>query len=389
MPIRVDQIPNKNRPYWVWVWQGNLTGGGIFGAAGGWTRYDGGQPGKRVDLRQGSSVFRCLNCGPGTKIPTYEYINRLGGEFKSNTGRPPSVTAFVPAGLPGQTGPIVSFFPPITVDIDCQQSPLRINGGQIATIYDVTLSASGFIRDFETGAIIIPFNVETTLRGPGPIAGYTVSQYTFDAGARDLRANVYYTDANNQLGDFRKDFRLSLSALLGDNPNMTLEGNNYYFDVKEVILENLVRADGLDDQCGTSACNITFEVEIFTQGNPVPRYEEVTQTLQFVVSRIQIEPGLQTGNTVVAYSKGDAQSEVIFQALPSDGGPVPGDTVSTAALLDIDCTYDVNGALPGCFIESPETCNVTIRDQVGILLDQTYFGRPVITTSSEYPPIIN
>ena len=370
--IRSSQLSDKDRPYWVWVWQGDLSEGGNFGAPGGWTRYNKGQPGKRADLNQDEGVFSCLDCIPGIQTPSYEYTDATKGEIKSNTARPPLVTAFVPACLPGQTELIVSFFPPINIDIGCLQSPLKITGGQIATVYDVTLSASGFIKDAETNEIIMRFKVETTLSGPGPIVGYTVSQYAFGAGARDLRANVYYTDSNNQLGDFRKDFKLSLSALLGDDPNMTLEGNNYYFKVEEVTLENLVRADSLSDQCGTSNCTIKFELEIFTQGNPVSRYEEITQTLQFVVYRIEIET-IQTGNRV-------------FEAF---AGPGSAETVTTAALLDIDCNYDVNGALPGCSIESPESCNITIRDQVGILLDQTYFGKPIITTSSEYPPIIN
>jgi len=386
---RARQVADKDRPYWVYIWQGDLNGGGQFGASGGWVRYESGQPGRRVDLGRSRGYIRCIaNCSPGSNVPAvYEYNNQeIDNPIPNNSGREPSVTAFIPQGLPGETGAIASFFPPITVDIDCQQSPLRIEGGQIPTIYDLTISARGFIRDFDTDEIIVPFNVSTTTRGPGPIIGYTVTQYTFGQGQKDLRTNVYYSDSS-AIGDFSKNFKLSLSSLLGDNPNMTIEGDRYFFDVDEVTLDNLVRADGIDDQCGTSACNVAFEVNYYLDNDPGQTNINIAPTptdVQFVVARIGLtgNPG-EDGRSVVAYSEGDVQSAVIYTAFTASG-PLPGEVITSAPLLGINCTYDINGQLPGCFIESPETCNVTIRDRAGILLDQTYFGRPIIETSSEY-----
>lgn len=377
------QVGDKDRPYWVYVWQGDLSGGGVFGASGGWVRYDQSQPGRQVNLAREKGYIRCVgNCGPSGDNAIYEYrTQEIENPIPNNDGRPPAVTAFIPQGLPEQTGAIPSFFPPIKVDIDCQQSSLRIEGGQLPTIYDLTISASGFIKDLDTDEIIVPFNVSTTLRGPGPIIGYTVSQYTFGDGAKDLKAHVYYSEGE-AIGDFSKPFRLSMSSILGSTPNMTIEGNRYYFDVEQVILDNLVRTDGINDQCGTSACIIDFEVEVFTQGNPTPEYRTETAQVQFVATRIEIET-IQTGNRLLAFSEDELTSTVIYQAFPSDG-LLPGETITQAVLLNINCTYDVNGQLPGCFIESPETCNVTISDRSGILLDQTYFGRPIIQTSSEY-----
>lgn len=388
---RTQQQAAKNRPFWVYVWQGDLSGGGAFGAKGGWVRYDAGVPGRRVDLSRTSSVLRCIrNCNPSGgsgfgEGPVYEYRSEnIKNPIPNNDGRAPSVMAFVPAGAPGETGAITSFFPPIKVEVDCQQSPLRIEGGQIPTLYDCTIQATGYIRDFGTDNIIVPFTVETTLRGPGPIIGYTVSQYTFGANQKDLRANVYYTDENNQIGDFRKNFRLSLSSLLGAGQNMTLEGDQYYFDVDEVLLTNLVRADGIDDQCGTSACTITFEAVIYTQGNENLYTETITSTLQFIVDRLEIKPAIETGNAVYAVDESGTREEIVFQAFKSDGGSIEGEAVIEVRFIDRICTYSVNAQLPGCFIETPETCNVRISDRSGILLDQTYFGRPVIETSSEY-----
>lgn len=384
--IRGKQVADKDRPYWVYVWQGDLSGGGVFGASSGWVRYDAGQPGRRVDLGRRRGIVTCVgNCGPGGDNAIYEYVGQeIENPIPNNDGRPPDTTAFIPQGLPGQTGAIPSFFPPIKVDIDCQQSPLRIEGGQIPTLYDLTISASGFVKDFDTDEIIVPFNVSTTTRGPGPIIGYTVSQYTFGNGSKDLRANVYYSDGT-AIGDFSKPFRLSLSSILGSAPNMTIEGNRYYFDVEQVILDNLVRADGIDDQCGTSGCTIDFEVNYYLENDPntiitLPQSSNV----QFVAERIALtgNPG-EDGRSVIAYSAGDVQSETLYTAFTASG-PLPGEVIVSAPLLNINCTYNVNGQLPGCFIESPETCNVTISDRSGILLDQTYFGRPIIQTSSEY-----
>jgi hypothetical protein len=386
-----QQQAAKDRPYWVYVWQGDISGGGVFGAEGGWVRYDAGVPGRRVDLTRERSVVTCIaNCNPprGTVpvTPIYKYEKeQIQNEIPNNDGRPPSVTAFVPAGLPGKTGAISSFFPPIKVEVDCQQSPLRIEGGQIPTIYDITIRANGVIKEFGTDKIIVPFSVETTLRGPGPITGYTVSQYTYGNNQKDLRANVYYSNKNNQLGDFRKNFRLSMSTLIGGGQNMTLEGDQYFFDVDQVVMTNLVRADGLTDQCGTSACDIGFEVVLVSQDDSDNSYTDYsTATLQFPVGRLAIEPGVQTGNEVVAYSEDNSIKQTVYQAFSSDGSSIPGETITEVRFIDRNCTYSVNGSLPGCFIESPETCNVRISDRSGILLDQTYFGRPDIQTSSEY-----
>lgn len=385
---RSRQIADKDRPYWIYIWQGDLSGGGQFGAAGGWVRYDGGQPGRRVDLSRERGLIECIaNCTPGgTLTPIYQYNSQeIVNQIPNNDGRPPAVTAFIPQGLPGQTGIIASFFPPITVDIDCQQSPLRIEGGQIPTIYDLTLSARGFIKDFDTNEIIVPFNVSTTTRGPGPIIGYTVSQYTFGQDQRDLRSHVYYSDGVN-IGDFSKPFKLSLSSLLGNSPNITIEGNRYFFDVQEVILDNLVRADGINDQCGTSACIIEFEVNYFIADDPQQTNISTreTATVQFTAARISVDGTAgEEGRSIIAYNIDNTESTIIYTAF-NGSGLLPGEVITSAPLININCTYDINGQLPGCFIESPETCNVTIRDRAGILLDQTYFGRPNIETSSEY-----
>ena len=394
---RNNQQADKDRPYWIWIWQGDLSGGGVFGAAGGWTRVDQGQPTGPIDLsdnirRRTQSRRRCiLNCTPGgNQRPVYETQSEtVDDPVPDNGGRAPSVEAFVPAGLPGQTGVITSFFPPITVDVDCQQSPLRIEGGQIPTIYDLTISARGYIRDYTTDEIIIPFNVSTVARGPGPIIGYTVNQYAFGPGQRDLKANVYYSDENNNIGDFEQKYGLSMSTLGGSGlSNMTLEGGNYYFDVLEVTLDNLIRADGLSDGCGNTACSGFVEYTYEVTDNPgviITESQDIDPPVPWIIVRAGLtgNPG-ETGRSVVVYGADElTQNQLVFQAF-TGGGALPGEILHTAALTDVSCDYTVNSQLPGCFIETPETCNVTIRDQQGILLDQTYFGRPTIDISSEY-----
>lgn len=384
--VRGQQAGDKDRPYWVYVWQGDLSGGGAFGAQGGWTRYDAGIPPRQVNYANNTSTIRCIrNCSPrrGSEpaaSPVYQVTNETASNpIPNNDGRPPAVTAFVPDGLPGETGGIAAFFPPIVVDVDCQQSPLRIVGGQIPTIYDVTLKAEGFIREETTNKILAPFNVTTTTRGPGPIIGYTVSQYTFGTGQKDLRSVVYYQEGNS-IGDFKKNFRLSLSSLLGEDPNMTIEGNSYYFDVDTVVLENLVRADGLTDECGTSSCNVNYEVNYYLTSNPnnIITINPQANGLEFVVAKLTLSgnPG-DTRRQVLASNQDNTIVQPIRQALSNE-------VFVSAPILFIDCTYDVNGQLPGCFIESPETCQVTISDRSGVIFQQNYFGRPDIETSSEY-----
>ena len=397
---RGSQQSDKDRPYWIWIWQGDISGGGNFGGGGGWQKFNSGSPTGPIDLSNNNaggrnqSRRRCvLNCTPtqGTerKDPVFETVEEnVDTPIPDNQGRPPIVEAFTPAGLPGETGAITSFFPPITVDIDCQQSPLRIEGGQIETIYDLTISARGYLRDFVTDEIIIPFNVSTVVRGPGPIVGYTVSQYSFGTGQRDLRANVYYSDENNNIGDFKKDFQLSMQTITGGQNNMTLEGLNYYFDVLEVTLDNLTRTDGLSDNCGTTACTADIEFTYELTDNPgvvITDTIDVDPPVPWIIRRVAIvgTPGT-TGNQIFVYGDNEpTQNQLIFTAF-TGGGPLPGEVLLTAAFTDISCDYTVNSQLPGCFIETPETCNVTIRDQQGILLDQTYFGRPTIDVSSEY-----
>ena len=382
---RGQQAGDKDRPHWVYIWQGDLSSGGAFGALGGWVRYDAGYPQRRVNFANEDSFIECIrNCNPRRgnvpgPPPVYRVVNRTAqNPIPDNDGRPPSVTAFVPEGLPGETGAIPAFFPPISVDVDCQQTPLRIEGGQIETIYDLTLTAEGFIREETTNRLLAPFNVSTVARGPGPIIGYTVSQYTFGTGQKDLRAVVYY-QVDDTLADFRKNFRLSLSALLGDSPNMTLEGNIYYFDIETVTLDNLVRADGLDDSCGTSFCDVTYELNYYETGNPTNIItEEVTASgLSFVVYKLTLtgSPG-DVSRQVLASNIDDTVVQPIRQALSNE-------VIVSAPILNIDCTYDVNGQLPGCFVETPETCQVTISDRSGVLFQQTYFGRPEIETSTE------
>lgn len=389
---RSQQRADKNRPYWVHIAQGGLNGGGAFGGNGGFVLYNQGGPGPEINLinQPPTTGYECIRCGGGDQPPIIRESNENNPlpPIPNNTPNPPAVTAFQPAGLPGETGAIVSFYPPITVDIDCQQSPLRIEGGQEFVLYDLEISARGLIRDFYTNEVLTSFNVNTTVRGPGPITGYTVTQYTWGVNTRDLRANVYYRTADNQLADFKKNFNLSLSTITGNSPDLTLEGNNYFFDVEEVTLDNLVRADGANDQCGNSACEVDVEFTYEWTDNPGVI---ITQTvnapsLPFTVNRVALSgPPLSVGQSVIVYSEGDVESQVIFIA-NTGGGPLPGQVLLTAALTSINCTYDVNGQLPGCFIETPETCNVTIRDQAGILLDQTYFGRPEVTVSDQYPP---
>jgi len=383
--VRGQQAGDKNRPYWVHIWQGDLSGGGAFGASGGWTRYDAGIPPREVDFANDTSYIRCIrNCFPrrgDTRIaPVYEIVNSTRyNPIPNNDGRPPSVTAFIPDGLPGETGAISAFFPPIAVEVDCQQTPLRIEGGQIPTIYDITLTAEGFIREETTNRILAPFNVTTVTRGPGPIIGYTVSQYSFGTGQKDLRSVVYYQEGSG-IGDFKKNFRLSLAALLGEDPNMTMEGDSYYFDVDTITLDNLVRADGLDDQCATSACNVNYELNYYltSDTNTIITENLDALGLNFVVFKLTLtgNPG-DVSRQVLASNIDDTVVQPIRQALGNE-------VIVSAPILNIDCTYDVNGQLPGCFIETPETCQVTIRDQSGVLFQQTYFGRPEIETSSEY-----
>ena len=377
--ILAQQNDPQARPYWVWVFQGDL------GPNGGWVRYNAGFPGSIINLDRNRSYIRCNNCSPGGINSSYSRYNNSFQIENHNSGKPPITEIFVPAGLPGETGAIVSFYPPITYTIDCEQSDLRIYGGQTTDDYELTITASGFILDFNTDEIIIPFKATTKIQGPGPIVGYTVSQYTFGPGQRDLRANVYYTDENNNLGDFRKEFKLSLSDLETEDTNMTLSGFNYYFDVDKVTLDNITRVDGANDQCGNSKCILTFDVNYTDQTDlNTIQTERKILNMNFTVDRIVIEPEVNyPGNRVVAYNKEGDYSEVVYQAF---GGTASiSEYIQSAPLINIECEYTVDINNPSCFIETPEVCNLTIKDQSGILLDQTYFGRPIVSVTNQPP----
>ncbi len=396
---RSSQQADKDRPFWIWIRQGSLDGGGDFGGSGGWTRVDNGQPTGLIDLNKPTGRQqqrrRCIqNCSGGFGSegpePIYETRSETTQEpIPDNGGREPSVEAFVPAGLPGNTGAIVSLFPPLTVDISCQQSPLRIEGGQQDTLYDLTLRVNGRILDNNTNELLMPFSADKVVRAPGPIIGYTASQYAYDAGKRDIKLDVFFSDENNNIGNVSREMFLSMQTLAGGLNNMTLEGDNYYFDVESVVLENLVRADAQPDGCSNTACFAEVEIELESTDN-IGVYYKITRTVDppvpWIIKRVApTTDRFTTGGQVIVYGEDEVnEQQLVFQAFAGDGFFLPGERIRSAAFISIDCDHTVNAQLPGCFIETPETCNVTIRDQSGILFDQTYFGRPEVEVSDTY-----
>ena len=154
---------------------------------------------------------------------------------------------FLRGGLGGADNPIISYFPPITTEVNCEDyAPLKFKGGKESTDYIITMEASGNVIDTQTKDIITTFNVERSIECPGPIAGYAINQYALQTiGRRDLSIHGYYfkslQEEGNNIKSVDKPFNLSLKEASGD---MTIIGEHYEFQLTNTELVSLVKKNG-------------------------------------------------------------------------------------------------------------------------------------------------
>lgn len=243
----------QTKPYFVWVWSH---------ASNTWVKTV--RPDPPVPQNEIYKRRRCIaNCdsgvGSGGEDPVWEEIEDvitvLGGNEEPPSGILIPLAVAAPGGSlggPPPTFPLAAYFPPVSYDIECDSNPTFILGGQDdGVIYDITIAARGFIRDLEDESIITSFNIEKTVEVQGPVVGWTITQVTNNPLAQDLELTIYYGLSASQPNIFLQTYpyNLSLQSLPDGFNNLTLEGFDYYFDIENLDLVDLRRADGMTNGC--------------------------------------------------------------------------------------------------------------------------------------------
>ena len=276
------QFGPEIRPYKIWIQLPNGT----------WALKR--EVGPRTKNTKNQTIKCIKNCHPGSGAggspPEYEITTEEKPQTYQAEGRTLNISIggegllsmFLRGGPGGADNPIISYFPPITTDINCKDyAPLQFKGGQELEEYVITMRAKGNVIDSLTGDIITTFNAERSIECPGPIAGYAINQYaTTLIGRRDLSIHGYYfnslAEEGNGIKTVDKPFNLSLKEASGD---MTIDGGQFEFELKSSELVSIVRKDGTiepdtNTTTGPPVCRIIISdaigilLDVVVFGNP-------------------------------------------------------------------------------------------------------------------------